>query len=685
MKFSFTQGIVSGPSLFLKRMPNGIGIDTNTQHVMGVISTGQQHLVLLEPISNQVLVGWEGVDDPTKQYWLFWEIDSITGERQYWSTTIAPIANYTDPSSGGVQLEVGTLWWDSTSKVYKEWTGAMWSVKYRLLAGIVRPGGAIVQQSVGPQQGRSVGTVTAGFILYDKFHVAIKVGDQFLTTDDAMHTDLSTIHGIQLDQSVVYATAQETIPRYNLVTMTSNTKAKLATAYDVEAGIVALATNDAEIGGQVNLAFSGLVTNPEWNWTNVGKLVYVIDTGTVTDDIGLLVDTNRRFAPIGRVYSNDTILLDTTIGRNFVVGVAVKGDKGDKGDAGEPGPKGVDGAPGPQGPQGPAGADGTVDMAALRDYIVQIVQEVLGGLKDLEYINPITSMYGNKTATFAAQLVSQLDNTTTPVNATFSVITPGVGTFVGNVFTSADLAVDTPVTIEALYNDGNATYTKRHTFTVKAMRPVALVITGNTSVAESSSATYTAKVRWSDNSLVTVTPTWGASANIGTINGSGVLTTPSVSSNQSGSVTATYTEPTYSASLSGSLAVTVIDAGIMPFYGVAAIPANGATGIAAMVPTLSNRGPNASRIIPEIALCQGAGQYLWLAYPKSYGLATIVDLTNNLPGGWDGAKSPTNGAGSYTGPLEVNVTVGGQSVPFYVYRTDYSNLGCPPDNRWAVQ
>ena len=119
MRVSFNQGIISAPPMFLKRLPNGVGIDTNTQHVMGVISTGSQHIFMMEPISNQVLVSWEGIDDPDKEYWLFWDIDVATGRRGYWSTTIQPINSLKDPTLDG-PVSQGQLWWDEGKDVYKE-------------------------------------------------------------------------------------------------------------------------------------------------------------------------------------------------------------------------------------------------------------------------------------------------------------------------------------------------------------------------------------------------------------------------------------------------------------------------------------------------------------------------------------------------------------------------------------
>jgi len=85
-----------------------------------------------------------------------------------------------------------------------------------------------------------------------------------------------------------------------------------------------------------------------------------------------------------------------------------------------------------------------------------------------------------------------------------------------------------------------------------------LSVSGPSSVNESGSGTYSATAAWSDGSTTSVTPTWGVSpttyASIGT---GGVLTTLAVSSNQTATVTATYTSG--GVTKTASFAVTIVD------------------------------------------------------------------------------------------------------------------------------
>lgn len=348
------------------------------------------------------------------------------------------------------------------------------------------------------------------------------------------------------------------------------------------------------------------------------------------------------------------------------------------------GSKGERGDQGPKGDRGDQGPEGVVDY----DRLAKMIQDILNAQADLAFVNPTLTVFGTKTASYATELVKRVDGSKQSVTATFTINTDKA-TFSGSTLTVSDLAQDVSAVITAKYKDADSgiEYVKTQPVSLKALRPQSLTVNGPSTVNETQTGQYSASVRWTDGT--TKTPVagslvWSADAALGTINTAGLLATPDVSANASGKVTAAYTDPTYGTAISGFMNVTVVDAGIKPFYGVAAMPADGLNGIAALVPTLSNRGPNASKVIPDIALCQAAGQYLWCAYPKAYGLATFTDKTNNFPGGWDGANSPVNGAGSYTGPKEVSITINGQVVPFYVYRTDYAGLGCPPENNWSV-
>ncbi len=73
---------------------------------------------------------------------------------------------------------------------------------------------------------------------------------------------------------------------------------------------------------------------------------------------------------------------------------------------------------------------------------------------------------------------------------------------------------------------------------------------------------------------------------------------------------------------------------------------------------------------PLVLESQGPQQTMYYAYPASYGTTKFLDTESQFVGGWDGANAPVYGP----------ITIGVEGVLFYVYRTDYPNLGVVP---WA--
>ena len=112
-------------------------------------------------------------------------------------------------------------------------------------------------------------------------------------------------------------------------------------------------------------------------------------------------------------------------------------------------------------------------------------------------------------------------------------------------------------------------------------------------------------------------------------------------------------------------------AGILPYYGVATMRSV-ASKTGAFILSLSNRGPTANRLNPSFFLDAEGTDTMYYAYPVSYGQATFTDLGAQLQGGWDGAHSDF---GVTLGPIIVSVTIDGTPVPFYLYQTDYNNVG----------
>lgn len=113
-------------------------------------------------------------------------------------------------------------------------------------------------------------------------------------------------------------------------------------------------------------------------------------------------------------------------------------------------------------------------------------------------------------------------------------------------------------------------------------------------------------------------------------------------------------------------------AGILPYFGVGPVVSQ-ANKTAALILALPSRGPTADRSNLAFTLDTEDNLHtMYYAYPVSYGQAIFLDVSAGYEGGWDGAHGDF---GQTLGPITVNVTVSGVVVPFYLYQTDYPNLG----------
>ena len=92
----------------------------------------------------------------------------------------------------------------------------------------------------------------------------------------------------------------------------------------------------------------------------------------------------------------------------------------------------------------------------------------------------------------------------------------------------------------------------------------------------------------------------------------------------------------------------------------------------------AQRGPNPSRMIDSFSIAAEGNDGYWLAYPKIYGPAIFneIDQNGNIvgigEGGWDGANGDPY---AMSGPLELDMTIEGVTIPFLLYMSDWPGLG----------
>ena len=320
------------------------------------------------------------------------------------------------------------------------------------------------------------------------------------------------------------------------------------------------------------------------------------------------------------------------------------------------------------------------------------VQLKLATLVSLTLSGP-SLVYSGDAITLSATGVYS-DGSTGVVSPTYTLSNNSLGTISpSGVFQSAsNVAQDTDVVVTATYTDSSGhTVSASKTVTVKQLLATGMVINGAASVSEGATSQYTATITYNNGRSATVTPVWTMNAGdtAASVSNTGLLTAAQVAAQTTVTLNASYTVPTAPSATIASKTVTVLnDDVIYPFFGTGpALP----TDWNAFVNALPHRG-TAGNVTADFSIDMiGATTYGYYAYPKSYGKAQFFDPNSNFVGGWGGAGNSKAGASAASiaagldTPLEATITVGGVAVPFYIYRTDYANLGAAAVNRWVVQ
>jgi hypothetical protein len=314
MKLPFRQGIVRYQTdsatnpIFLQKSNGGTNVDLYCSPDPTIVTFAHGITDYLFEECKTVPQAWGPFTSGT-DYWLFWDIDILTGTRTFGSTKLAPIYS-TNPPSQPVNDQ---HWFDTTNTKIMVWTGK-WIEKIRVFACKYDRGAVIVPYPAGTQSG-ILQTVYAGYLVFDVDEKPIKQWkrDQtgaFITTESKLITHSSKMSTIILEAAQVVAEADENIPNWSLICYTSQDKVGLASYIDQihpVAGLVYEDLYDTELG---SFYTSGHITNNNWNWSHAPSTPLFCGLyGQLTTDVPQLGSIQR----VGMIVSPDTIYLDIGI------------------------------------------------------------------------------------------------------------------------------------------------------------------------------------------------------------------------------------------------------------------------------------------------------------------------------------------------------------------------------------
>lgn len=306
MRISFRQGIVQAPNAFLQA--NGATVNLSIASpalVLAAVADGTANYLITE--RSTVTSAWTGPFVSGTDYWLYWDINPISGVRTFGHTLLEPAEGNSAPLSPANDQH----WFDTTQTKMKVWNSVAgrWVNKIRVFAGKYQSGTTFVSMSINAPSyvGTQIGVlenvpVDAGALVFDLNGDPMKRSNgTFFTTEDVVTASLASASAIKVGAVIIEAVATTNIPAYSIVTFSGFHQVALATNIMMTEGAFGMIETDAVIGDVVHVVLQGVVTNPAWDWTaqGVNNALYVSSTGSLTTTpppnpvvVGTVVDVN---------------------------------------------------------------------------------------------------------------------------------------------------------------------------------------------------------------------------------------------------------------------------------------------------------------------------------------------------------------------------------------------------------
>jgi hypothetical protein len=319
MYIPFRQGLVrlqvdnnSAPS-FLQKVNGGQFIDLIVSPVPTIICFAHGSVDYLFEETRTVSHAWGPFTGSLQNYWLFWDIDMLTGVRTFGHTKKQPVYSNNPPPPAQDQH-----WFDLTKMTMFVWNGTRWDERIRCFAAKYDNGSVILSHGPGSQAGIN-NPVNAGFILFDDDEKAIKKWKRdnkgnFITTETPLLTHASRVSNVVLDGVTKYVKASCAIPQWSVVTLNSFGSVALASHMDQSRPAAGISKWHMNIGDAGIIHTSGYITNNNWNWSlPAATPLFVGLSGQVTSVVPQIGSIQR----IGMIVDSDTIFVD--IGMHIIL------------------------------------------------------------------------------------------------------------------------------------------------------------------------------------------------------------------------------------------------------------------------------------------------------------------------------------------------------------------------------
>lgn len=314
MRITFRQGIVRCPANFLELSNGNVSIVVPAaESILVTLADGNSNYLLTERLD--VPNAWPGnFPVGSQSFWLYWDLNVLTGAKTYGYTTHEPIEAFTAPANP----QNDQHWYDTAHNKMFVWSTAAnrWQQKFRVFAAVLTGGSLFTSMSInspvftGTQTGIATPTpILAGALIFDADGKVVKRNNgSFFTTEDIAVTGVASSSQVKLGGLVLEGIAQDNIPAFSVVQFSDFNKITTASSSIVTEAPYGIVDQDAAVGDTVSVMMEGVITNPAWDWTAAG-----INAPLYLDTFGQLTP-QPPVTPIviGNVIDKDVVLIKSS-------------------------------------------------------------------------------------------------------------------------------------------------------------------------------------------------------------------------------------------------------------------------------------------------------------------------------------------------------------------------------------
>ena len=322
MNITFKQGIIKYPTTgilqsFLQRNGDNVNLLADNGSTLVTFTHGSSNYIYEELLT--VTDAWIGAFASGGSYWLYWDVNTLTGVRTFGHTILQPATSVAKPSSP----TEGQHWFDLANNKMFVYESGIWRNVIRVFAAFYdginfssMSSGILNFPFAGSQTGATNVNEVAGKILFNDLDKPIlRTNRELYHTESIFNVNGSNIDTLRLESSYEIVAANETLPSYHVVNYVAEGKVELAGYNDVDS-ILAMVTEDATLGSLANVILSGIVSNPSWNYTDdVGTPLWVLENGELVDTdphFTNIISYPRQNPAIAKVVSSTSLLFQPT-------------------------------------------------------------------------------------------------------------------------------------------------------------------------------------------------------------------------------------------------------------------------------------------------------------------------------------------------------------------------------------